>query len=244
MGNGAPRRSSSAAVREKLWAKVPAGHLPVSRLLDRIPPLRRNSALPVQPVPDQCLAGISATTEGPHLVGEGLLAAGNPYGALEGSNMGLFHGAAAYTTTVVKSNTPGCMTNNNTGCSVSDVADFRARKGSRVANTAKKLKDGAKPKAEAIKDANGKTLGMRLQEAINYHEGALKRKYTAQDLFRDVNRLLGTPEESPAITQQSISKILVADSTVSTSKNCVYFAKVLGVDCLWLSSGIGDKIPK
>lgn len=243
MGKVAQRKSGST-LGEKLRAQIPAGYLPVSCLLDRLPPLRRDPAFSVQPVPNKSLAGIPVATEGSHLVGQRLLASSNVDGPLESQDVRFVHGREAYTTTVVKSNTPGCMTSNNTGCNVSSI-DFRTRKNSQVPNRArKKISESSQTKTTAVPGPDGKTLGQRLSEAMSYHEGVIQRKYTAQDLYRDVNRLLGASLDSPAVTQQSISKILVPDSKVTTSKNSVYFARVLGVDGLWLSSGIGSKIPR
>lgn len=240
MGNDA-RPELLEQLGGEIGPKVTSGHSPVSCELDGPPPLGGDVALALQPIPDKCLAGIPVNAVGPHLVGEGLLPARDLNGLSERSNVRLFHRPAGYTTTVVKRNTHGCMTPNNTGCNVSEVVDLRER---RISQVGKASRRAGQSRPAAIPGPDGKTLGQRLSEAMSYHEGVIGRKYTPQDLFRDVNRLLNAPADSPAVSQQSISKILIPDSTVTNSANSVYFARVLGVDAVWLSAGIGSKFLK
>lgn len=245
MGNDA-QWTLSEELGRKIGPQVPSGHGTVGRQLNGDPPLGGDVALPLQPVPNQCLTGIPVNAVGAHLVGEGFLPPGNLDSPPERSNVRLFHRPEAYTTTVVKRNTPGCMTADNTGCNVTDIVDLRERRITRLAKPSRKTGQSSQreTRGPAIPGPDGKTLGQRLSEAMSYHEGVIGRKYTPQDLFRDVNRLLNAPPDSPAISQQSISKILVSDSSVTNSANSVYFARVLGVDAVWLSGGIGSKFIK
>jgi hypothetical protein len=130
------------------------------------------------------------------------------------------------------------MTNNNIGCMVS-LDEYRERRAEPMAKARKKTDSKV-----AIPGPDGKTIGQRLWEAIAFHQRTLNRDYSPQDLFRDVNKMLGANPEFPRISQQSISKILIPESKVSSSKNSVYFAQVLGVNHVWLASGIGSKTKK
>jgi hypothetical protein len=231
---------------KKIGAQIPTSHSSVSGLLDRLPPLRGNSDLLVEPVPDEGLARL-AVRELPHSFGQlGLGAASNLDSSLQSLDVVLVHGSAEYTNGFVSVNNsvcgndnPACVTSNKTVCNIVDLAAIRAEKVAKSAlklKSAQKPKPASKPKKTAIPGIDGKTVPQRIREAMIYHAGAMRmREYRQADLVRDVNEIY----RAEILSQQNMSAIM---NSSSYSNFIPLIAKACGVSAVWLAYGVGDMV--
>lgn len=206
----------------------------VSSGLEGNPPIRTDESLFTQPVRNDLLAsgGFAGL---PQLGSElGLGAASDIDGALKRSNVSFLHEHAKYTNTFVRATTVFVCDNNKEACTVLDMTSH-ARKLAKLPVAAPKAH--AKKKKVAKPGQDGKTLGQRLELAMAYESGRRGHEYRQIDLLDDVNRLAKAPSDSPVLTQQGLSAIML--NTVTRSAYSHLMAAACHVNPIWLAEGAG-----
>lgn len=222
---------------ENVNSQMSASNFAVSGPLDSRPVDGIEQSLVLQPFGDRLLADGGAIQELPEpLCESGLGTPSFQDGALESSdssgvnsNIRFIHNHRRYTTRVVDVNNLGRVPDDNSGCIVLKM-------------TAKKQKlpmpsvKQRRPKVEPGVD--GLTLGDRIKKCMDARSRAIGHKYTQNDLVADASRIVGQdPERNPVITQQALSKII--KNKTDASKGTIAFAKVFGVESMWLQYGVG-----
>lgn len=234
---------------EDVGPEVATGHGQINGLLDGRPPLGVDVSPLLQPIGDQLLAGGTLTAVGAHSLSEGgLSAAGHLDGLLQRDDVGLIdsgyvlHAAGAYTNQFVSVNKLDCVTQHKRICNVVDLQTVReSRMMSRARNLEVVRTPKPRKKRRAIPGVDGKTLGQRIKEAMDYRSGQLRREYLLVELAREVNELLNAPAGKPILSQQNLSAII---RTSTDSYFTPFIARVCGVDSVWLAGGIGSKVPR
>jgi hypothetical protein len=223
------KKSRDFAATKNIGPEVLSTDFVASDVLDSRPPLGVEKNLVGHPVGNGLLADGGSIKE----VGDGFserdLAAGNSDGPLKSGNVRSIHDHRGYTNRFVKVNNPVCVTDDKKACMVFGMALIKKKQEVKVGKQRK-----------AIPGNDGKTLGQRLSEAMAYESGRRRAEYKQTDLLKDVNRLAGSPDDKPAMTQQMLSAITVGK--VSRSSLTPLMATACHVNPLWLGDGVGKMI--
>lgn len=225
--------SCSLHTPEDIGPQVSTCHAIISRKLNRRPPFRVDQSLVTQPLGDGLLADGRTVHELGDTFRKSGLAACDFDSAPQRDNVVLLHRRRGYTTKVVRVNNFARSPSDNGICTVLTMP-ASARK--RI------VQPRLKPEVErnAIRDAEGHTLGDRLKIGMKGKGRMLGHTYTAKDLLADASRLIGRgPNDPPIQTQQALSKILT--DKISESAATPAYAQVLGLNPLWLGYGVGPR---
>lgn len=205
------------------------GYLVVGNVLDCRPIFGRNPRPVLDPLADGLLREAMAHEVG-NALSESRLTAGDSHGALQRKNMKSSH-VAKITSTVVPVNNSTCSVTDNIGCKVRPAMPY--------------LKRTVAPQPRTNRQrvprvgADGRTLGERLQLAMDARSKNLGRKYTPAQLRRDANMHAGRRNEAEdeVISQQNLSLILADRNFESAATPAL--AAALDVRAIWLAYGAG-----
>ena len=202
-----------------------------SDVLNGCPVLGFDQSLVEQPLGDGLLAESGPLQEVRYAAGESGLAASNLNCPFEGGNVRFIHNHPRYTTTVVQVNNRRRSEVHKQGCIVLTMPATKRKTTTSAPIPA--------PKHKVIpRDANGRTLGDRMEIARIAKGMSLGREYTQKELLADASRIAGRgPSDKPLMTQQALSKIFKNKSFETVHIAALAFA--LAVPPLWLAYGMG-----
>lgn len=223
------KHSSRLIAAENVGTKMVARNLLSGDGLESGPPLSFQENLVVQPVRDRLLGYRRASQEFAELLREQGLATGDLDRALERGDVSFLHERRDYTSPFVFANKSMRVTANKEACTVTVMPPRKKKRAAIMVDEPSEARAPVGP--------DGKTVGMRLTEAMREMRGP---DYRQTDLFLEVNERVGAPADNPLISQQMISA--VQNDKVDNTKSFIVgsLAEILGVRPIWLQWGAGS----